>query len=278
MAYIDKKPGVIVPRPVEGTAVGEDAVEVLLPDMISIPAGSFYMGTSEDQIKRLVRIEEWAEWYDRDLFVNEVPLQRVELPAYEIARIPVTNLEYQRFVWDTNHDVPNGWLGFRFALNTEVHPVTGISHLDAQAYCRWISERLGGEFRLPTEAEWERASRGDLDARLYPWGDAFDPWRCNTKINRLHNPSQVGEFSPGGDSPWGGVDMVGNVWEWTSSRFMPYPYNPKDGREEPGDEVPFVIRGGAWYYSHRLARCASREGAHPKSVSPALGFRLARSV
>jgi len=254
------------------------AVNVIPPEMVLIPAGDLIMGISDEQIQRLVDREEWAEeWYNRDLFLVEQPQHRLHLPAYEIARAPVTNIEYYQFVWETGHRVPRAWIGFAYLEGTEQHPVTGVSRLDALAYCKWLSDILGSEYRLPSEAEWERAARGD-DARIYPWGNEFDPWRCNTAASGRRSTSRVGEYSPGGDSPWGVVDLSGNVWEWTSSLLKPYPYQPDDGREDPDGGGEYVIRGGAWYYSHKLARCSCRESARPDYVSPSLGFRLARSI
>ncbi len=253
------------------------------PELILIPEGDFIMGTSDDQIRTLViQEEDWAlEWYEKDLFQIEQPQHIVHLPAYEIARFPVTNLEYHQFVWETGHRVPRGWIGFHYPESAANHPVVGISLNDALAYCQWLTERCkgqisGGAFRLPTEAEWERAARGS-DDRLYPWGNGFDPWRCNTAESGKRNTTAVGEYSPGGDSPWGVADMAGNVWEWTGSLLKPYPYRSQDGREDVKSKGEFAIRGGAWYYSHRLARCSAREGALPDFVSPALGFRLART-
>jgi formylglycine-generating enzyme required for sulfatase activity len=172
--------------------------------------------------------------------------------------------------------VPRDWIGFRFPEGTENHPVTGVSRLDALAYCQWLSEKLATEYRLPSEAEWERAARGD-DGRMYPWGDEFDPWRCNTVESGKRGTTAAGGYTPGGDSPWGANDMAGNVWEWTNSQLKPYPYMAGDGREEQIPGAVYVIRGGSWYYSRKLARCACREGAISIFISPSLGFRLART-
>jgi len=249
------------------------------PEMIIIPEGEFIMGISNDQVWELYnREEEWAiEWYERDLFRVEQPQHRLHLPAYEIGKYPVTNAEYHLFIWNTGYRVPKGWIGFRHPESQENHPVVGVSKIDALAYCEWLSGETGIKYRLPTEAEWEKAARGD-DDRLYPWGSDFDPWRCNTSDSGKRSTTPVGEYAPSGDSPWGLCDMAGNVWEWTASRMKPYPYRPDDGREEPGEGDNWVIRGGAWYYSHKLARCTAREGAVATFASPSLGFRLARSI
>jgi formylglycine-generating enzyme required for sulfatase activity len=151
-----------------------------------------------------------------------------------------------------------------------------VARADALEYCRWLHAQTGLAYRLPTEAEWEQAARGD-DGRIYPWGNEFDPWRCNTVESGKRRTTEAGEYSPAGDSPFGLADIAGNVWEWTSSKLQPYPYRPEDGREDPRGSGKFAVRGGAWYYSRKLARCSSREGVLENYISPALGFRLART-
>jgi len=259
-------------------AVDPTTSKVKLPVMITVPASSFLMGTSDEDITRLqLKESEWAyDWSDNDLFENEQPQHEIALPTFEIAQNPVTNAEYFLFTWDTGHRLPKGWVGIRFADDTGNHPVTGVSRNDALAYAKWLSDRSKLKFRLPSEAEWERAARG-TDGRIYPWGHTFDPWRCNTAESMKKGTTPVGLYSQGGDSLCGCVDMVGNVWEWTSSVFMPYPYNPADGREEIKPGVKYVIRGGAWYYTRKMARCAAREALLPDHTSPSLGFRIART-
>jgi formylglycine-generating enzyme required for sulfatase activity len=250
--------------------------------MIRIPEGPFTMGLSEEQVLFLLRSEDWAEewqeWYDNDLFLVEQPQHIVYLPEYYIAQYPVTNADYFAFVWQTGYRMPRTWSGFYYPDGTADHPVTGVSRQDVLAYIEWLNRQTGLNYRLPTEAEWEKAARGDMDARIYPWGDEFGLWRCNTKESGKFSTTPVGSYSPSGDSPYCVADMVGNVWEWTSSLFRPYPYNPNDGRETPNDNEKYVVRGGSWYYSRKLARCTVREGVIATYASPALGFRLALSA
>ncbi len=248
------------------------------PAMLPIPAGKFLMGTSLENIRHLqIKEAEWAyDWTDSDLFAAELPQHTVDLPAFEIAQFPVTNLEYYTFIWDSGYRIPRAWVGYTYPDGMEHHPVVGISKLDAEAYIHWINRKNEDSFRLPTEAEWERAARGE-DGRIYPWGDTFDPWRCNTAESAKKSTTPVGEYSPSGDSLCGAADMVGNVWEWTQSLFMPYPYIPNANREEVKPSGRYVVRGGSWYYTRKLARCAVREGVLPEHLSPLIGFRLARS-
>ena len=252
--------------------------KIKTPPMLLVPAGKFLMGTSDDDIKRLqLKESEWAyDWYDNNLFDNEQPQHVVSLDEFEIAQYPVTNQEYHVFVWDMGYRLPKGWTGFTFPEDMDNHPITSISKIDAEAYIKWLNAKLGEHFRLPTEAEWERSARG-VDGRIFPWGNTFDPWRCNTVESLKKTTTPVGSYSPSGDSICGAADMVGNVWEWTSTLFRPYPYRADDGREEKKPGERYVMRGGAWYYSRKLARCASREGMTENHISQATGFRLART-
>lgn len=260
-------------RVIESAAAG-----IPLPEMVQVPAGEFLMGTSDEQVMMLYLREAWAEeWRDEGNFYIEQPMHIVELPDFEIGKYPITNLEYYRFVWDINYRIPRGWSGFRYPEGYEKHPVVGITFHDAMAYIDWLNKKTNREYRLPTEAEWERAARG-VDGRIYPWGEEFDPWRCNTLESGLERTTPVDSYVPAGVSPAGVVGMTGNVWEWTCSRLLPYPFQPDP--EPPADNrmVGYVVRGGAWYYSRKLARCAARESYLPDFLSPALGFRLARSL
>ena len=257
---------------------GEEKLNYRLPNMISIPGGPFLMGTSPDDIVQLqLKESDWAyDWYDNDLFVSEQPQQQVEGAPFEIAQYPVTNYEYNLFVRDTAYRLPRGWAGFTYPTETGNHPVVGVSKTDVEAYIRWLNQQSGSSFRLPTEIEWERAARG-TDGRIFPWGNVFDPWRCNTSDSVKRGTTPVGSYSPGGDSPYGIADMVGNVWEWTSSVFRPYAGNEGEERSILPGVVRYVIRGGSWYYSRKLARCAAREGMDPNMLSNSIGFRLARN-
>lgn len=249
-----------------------------IPEMIVIPAGPFFMGTSDAQIQKLLEEEDWAqEWYSSDLFQLEQPQHQITLPSFEIAKFPITNLDYYMFVYNTGHRVPKNWVGFLYLEGQAEHPVVNVSIQDAYAYCEWLNQQSGSHYRLPSEAEWEKAARG-IDGRIYPWGEAFDPWRCNTIESGKRMTTPVGSYSPGGNSIYGVADVAGNVWEWTTSHLQAYPYKPDDGRELPSNKGKCVVRGGAWYYTRKLARCAAREGVLMDYISPATGFRLARSI
>jgi formylglycine-generating enzyme required for sulfatase activity len=159
------------------------------------------------------------------------------------------------------------------AYNHPAQPVVGITWHEARAYCAWLSGQSRQAFRLPTEAEWEAAARG-REGRRYPWGPGFDPARCNTFETHVRATTPVGVF-PGGDSPEGVADLVGNVWEWTGSIYSPYPYRAGDGREDPQDaKARRVLRGGSWYDGRDSARSAYRGDDIPDSRYNDLGLRL----
>ena len=176
----------------------------------------------------------------------------------------------QPFWWDEQQERSN-------------HPVMGVSWFEAAAYCRWLTERLrsqdtlpeplptflrekGYVVRLPTEAEWEKAARGD-DGRQWPWGNEFQSQLCNSSESDLGGTTPVGIY-PAGASPCGCLDMAGNVWEWTNTLSRDYPYRAEDGREDPEAEGSRVLRGGSWNYYQRYARCAFRSGNHPDYSPP----------
>lgn len=252
---------------------------VKLPMLIEVPAGEFLMGTSDENIKLLPWKEsDWAdEWSDPAFFAAEQPQHRVSLPAFQIAEFPVTNADYQIFIRDMGHRLPCTWTSFTFRDGTGNHPVVGVSKNDAEAYIEWLNKKTGMDLRLPTEAEWERAARGE-DGRLFPWGNLFDSWRCNTAEGFKKGTTPVDFYSPGGDSPYGVADMIGNVREWTQSPFMPYPYDLQATANNDKAKGRFVVRGGAWYYTRKLARCAAREGIMENHLFPSIGFRVARSL
>jgi hypothetical protein len=177
-------------------------------EMVRIPAGEFLYGKKKEKII---------------------------LDEYWIDRTPVTNAEYARFVAAAGHETPKHWQG-QMPLDTIAdHPVGYVSWHDAKAYADWAG------LRLPTEQEWEKAARG-TDGREYPWGNEWRDDHCNTSASRIRATTPVGRFSPQGDSPYGCVDMAGNVREWTvaHTRFLFF--------------IDRVVRGGSWYHFRSLAR------------------------
>jgi formylglycine-generating enzyme required for sulfatase activity len=264
-----------------------------LPDepclgFVEVPAGPFVIGTREEDIPAL--LEEYGgqqEWYER-----EVPQHQLELPTFYIARYPVTHAQYAVFVRETGHKPPTAevdserpyeWQEGSYPPRRANQPVVLVTWYDALAYCRWLMEKLrewegtpeplshllregGWVVTLPSEAQWEKAARGG-DGRLFPWGNEFDAAKCNMGETGIGDTSAVGMF-PAGASPYGVLDLSGNVWGWTRSLWgedfakpsFKYPYDAADGREDldaPGG-VLRVLRGGAFYNDRRLVRCAYR--------------------
>jgi formylglycine-generating enzyme required for sulfatase activity len=253
-------------------------------DFVRIPASDFTMGSSRTS--------------DAQAHDDEMPAQKLRVSDYYLMRNPVTNAQYARFMQATSHRAPLFWKNGCLPSGKEDHPVVGVSYYDAIAFCAWAAKATGLPVRLPTEPEWEKAARGSK-ALLYTWGNDWKKGVCNSSEERLNDTSPVGRFSPQGDSPYGIADMGGNVQEWCSSLFGPYPYNPADGREayvydlenkellpvwlETGctsmpesDEASLgksVIRGGSWRETKFQARCAYRSWAAPMHRSDDTGFR-----
>jgi len=229
------------------------------PELILIPAGEFLMGSDPSR--------------DEEARDDEQPQHTVYLADYYIARTPVTNAQYAPFVEATLRELPRHWENREPPAGREDDPVVYVTWYDAMAYCRWLAEATGKIYRLPSEAEWEKAARG-TDGRIYPWGDeAPDESRCNFNDLRT-GTTPVGQYSPKGDSPYGCVDMAGNAWEWTRSLHQGYPYDPGDGRESPDAGSIRVLRGGSFYSYERGVRCAYRHRFYPDLTDGSSGFRV----
>jgi formylglycine-generating enzyme required for sulfatase activity len=245
---------------------GDPRLDPLRPAMQLVPEGSFRMGMREEDVAGVAREFDIPE----DWLRKACPQHRVELAPFEIARFPVTNGEWACFLERSGGgELPAGWRGARPAPERANHPVWGISCEAALAYCAWLSRETGLRYRLPTEAEWERAARG-LDGRAYPFGDAFDPRCANTREAGVGDTTPVGAF-PGGVSPCGALDMAGNVEEYTGTLYRLYPDSPTRDDDEGSYRV---TRGGCFALDGDLARCDRRHGT---PFAAAVGFRLARS-
>jgi len=219
------------------------------PQMVNILAGKFLMGSTEEQSAKAIR-----DGLDRNRVEWEQPQHTIELSEYSVGKYPITNREYQVFLRDTKFRPPNDWESDQFPTEKGNHPVINVSWNDANTYCKWLSEKSGKYYRLPTEAEWQKAARGE-HGHVYPWGNDFFSKKANTDQAKIGNTYDVGKFSPQRDSPYGCADMVGNVWEWTSSLWgknprnpsFKYPYNANDGREDlnAGNDFLRVLCGGS---------------------------------
>jgi formylglycine-generating enzyme required for sulfatase activity len=223
-------------------------------DWVEVPAGAFRYGEKQQTIK---------------------------LPAFHIARYPVTNSQFRCFIDDPQGYADDRWwqgLAGRTERPAESrwdhanHPRETVSWFEAMAFCRWLSQMLGYEIRLPSEQEWEKAARG-TDGREFPWGE-FEPGHANIDETAGHDgPHYLAQTSaagiyPQGASPWGCHDMAGNVWEWCLSKY------DEPGDTNPGVDVRRVVRGGSWNYSRHGARCACRYDDDPDYRDFNLGFRV----
>jgi formylglycine-generating enzyme required for sulfatase activity len=251
----------------------------LLPEFCAIPASPFLIGSKETELSALAK----AYSGTRESYREEAPQHTLCLPAFAIARTPVTNALYARFVAATNARPPILWRGQEPPEELREHPVVDISWEEARAYCAWLTLQLQVDsgaspsytYRLPTEAEWEHAARGN-DGRRFPWGETWQPAWANTRETALGQTQAVGSYSAGA-SRYGCLDMAGTVWEWTSSLDRLYPYDPHDGREDPTTPGRRILRGGCYANPHGYARCACRFRMPPSMHNEFLGFRLVRT-
>jgi formylglycine-generating enzyme required for sulfatase activity len=250
-------------------------------EWIAIPAGEFIMGSSNAQIRHVKQVDtEYSdEWLER-----EQPQRTVYLSEYTMAKYPVTNRQFKAFVEDTGYRTEREldglcksvWYKLREGPLDERldHPVTCVTRADALAYCKWFSENTGITIGLPTEAQWERAARGD-GGHVWPWGNEFDEAKCNIAGR---GTTCVGSY-PEGISPYGVMDCAGNVWEWCHDWFATDYYHNAPLRDPrgPTDGEYYVVRGGSWYRGRRSA-CSVRTTARFRHYIACytFGFRVAR--
>lgn len=254
------------------------------PQMVKIPAGKFLMGSTYEQIAEATK-----DGADSDWIKNEMPQHYVQLSEYFIGKYPITNREYQAFIRDTKYKSPQGWDGDEFPVGKGSHPVVNVSWVDAIAYCKWLSQKSGKYFRLPTEAEWEKAARWNIshakeggnsgEPLIFPWGNKFDSQKANTDEAYIGDTTEVGNFSPDGDSPYGCADMAGNVWEWCNDWLDEYKYKNSDKEiiNPQGNQTgkSRVLRGGSFGDDLWSARTAGRYGDLLSLFSWYYGFRVA---
>ncbi|MBK8618198.1 MAG: formylglycine-generating enzyme family protein, partial [Anaerolineales bacterium] len=205
---------------------------------------------------------------------DEKPQHSVMVDAFWIDQTEVTNAMYAKCVAANQCDPPNETKSYTrpsYYGNSEFdnYPVIYVSWNDALAYCSWAGREL------PTEAQWEKAARG-TDGRIYPWGEDISCDKANYQRNCDGDTSPVKNY-PNGVSPYGAYDMAGNVWEWVSSLYQPYPYDANDGREDLSSSSSRVLRGGSWSYGNYLVRSALRYRVDPAVTYGIVGFRCSRS-
>ena len=257
--------------------VGDPRVDPVVPTMVDVPAGTFGMGIDVDEVDRVVA--EWAPLgVEREWILKEAPRHRVTVAAFRIGRYPVTNEQFLAYVQAiAPRERPSAWGHGTFPLGAANQPVYTVSPSEADAYCAWLSQHTGRRFRLPSEAEWEYAATGG-DGRQYPWGDEWDPSLANTAELGPLTTTPVG-LHPGGASPFGVMDMAGNVEEYVADDYRPYPGAALIADDLVATYGPSyrVARGGSFARHGDLARCARRHGWY-HSAHYAMGFRVAETL
>jgi len=223
-------------------------------NMVLIPAGEFTMGKNSPNP---------TDWQ---------PEHKVSIDAFYMDKYEVTNKQYYEFCKETKNPLPEFWglSQFKCSLDYPDHPVVGISYIDADKYARWAGKRL------PTEAEWEYASRGGLPNSNFPWGDQID----STLVNygkRYKTTLKVGSFKPNG---YGLFDITGNVWEWTSDYYGDdyYSNSPLHNPKGPTSGRFKVIRGGSWHSGAMCVQTYYRNGLSPSWIDFAVGFRCVKNI
>ena len=238
------------PTPTPSVGPGTNA------DLITITGGSFLMGRPSGP-------------------PQETPPHAVTVPPFRMDRTEVSNSEYADFVREASHPPPTHWAGSRPPFGQELWPVVNVSFDDASAFASWRSKRDGLSYRLPTEEEWEYAARNGDRSDLYPWGP---DWKENAAVVREATPAPVGSRTEG-KNRWGVADLVGNVWEWTSSKTSLYPGNT--ALVPTGIRDWITIRGGCYVSDPGKAdapvTACMRDFVPPTTKTTLLGFRLVRN-
>jgi formylglycine-generating enzyme required for sulfatase activity len=234
------------------------------PGMIFIPGGEFSRGRGYD----------WPDtrlaWYPNPL-KDDTPVRKVYVNPFTMDEAEVTNERYAVFAKATHHKVPYHWFKGEIPKGQEKHPVVNVSWDDAVGFCSWEGKRL------PTEAEWERASRGLAEGRMYPWGDE------NPTAKRAVYGLDTGaaDVCSKERNYFGLCDMIGNVWEWTADWYGRNYYEVSPDRDPPGPAqgIYRVLRGGSWFDQPPLfLTCSYRSWARPAERSPTIGFRCVRPL
>jgi formylglycine-generating enzyme required for sulfatase activity len=261
-------------------------IDECLQRMVRVPAGEFLMGSDDaDKDERPVHpvfvdefylaahpvtIAEYA-WFVRESGYRPIAIR--DLPALVAPEYREAFREIAlRYVWKDGHP-PEG---------LDNHPVTLVQCVDAVEYCRWLSQKTGKSFRLPTEAEWEKAARGGLASGRYPWGDDIDPSRANflpdSSLKAKRGTQPVGTYPCNGYQLF---DMAGNVWQWVSDWYDPEYYAFSEHRNPQGPPIGRFrcVRGGSWVNDDvSFLRCGHRQEVPADTYAYSIGFRVAHSA
>jgi formylglycine-generating enzyme required for sulfatase activity len=270
-----------------GPALRAEADAELVPEVVWIAPGTFVAGSDAAEREAAYRLDEAAYGHsvtrERGWYDGERARGQVALDGYFITRNLVTNRQYAEFVEATGHPVPEvdretwedyglihayertlayQWSAGEPPAGKDDHPAVLVSHADALAYAGWLSEATGRSWTLPTELQWEKAARGN-DGQRFPWGDGFEPERLNSHDLGPFATMPVGSF-PAGASPFGVLDMAGQVFEWTFT---------ETGRGK------YLVKGGSWDDKGcGICRPAARHSRPAGLKHVLVGFRLVREL
>jgi sulfatase modifying factor 1 len=262
-----------------GRILGLLGESCITPDtLVLIPSGEFIRGSEEEHA-----------------YNNEKPVRSIHLDVFEMGVYPVTNFEFSRFLEAQGYQQPEYWdkEGWEWLKEEKISeprywqdrkwnlpnfPVVGVNWYEANAYTQWLStvSVTGASYRLPTEAEREKAARG-TDARTYPWGNRFDVELCNSRESGFDCTSPVGLY-PLGKSPYECQDMAGNVLEWCMDWYEKeyYKNSPQKNPRGPESGVGRVVRGGGWGFIDGRCRASCRDYGRPGGRVRLLGFRVSK--
>lgn len=243
------------------------------PTLKHIPGGITKLGTNE------------KEKYT----INEIAECSINIHDFWLSENPITLEQYLFYLINSKSDesklIPDNWISVEWLIENRNHPVTNVSYYDANSYCFWLTEYLrklevikqNQTFRIPTEAEWEKVCRG-INQTIFPWGDNFEKGLCNVKSSGHLQTTEVGFYDKSGNYEC--FDLIGNVWEWTSSLWGTAPskasYMTYDNfiPEHFDNNDYFVVRGGAYYFDDECSNCVTRNRRHPNDKHSGGGFRI----
>ena len=268
-----------VERYVAGQLLGlraDPRINTLEPEMLIVPGANVTLGLAPEEIDKVV--EEYqhygvlAEWIEK-----ETPTFAENIKTFKLAKYCVTNQEYREFLEDSGYDgFPTTWEYGIYKAELANHPVHTLSAADADQYCKWLAEKTGRNYRLPTEAEWEYAATGGKGFE-FPWGNTFEADHANTVESGILRSTPVGIF-PKGAGLFGQMDLAGNVEEYVAENYHAYPGAQlivDDLLEKEGDYR--VARGGSFTRFRDLARTRRRHGRYSSSLY-VMGFRVAETI
>lgn len=272
-AWTNQQPddAAVVPSPTASSAAGPNKPAAAAPAtsiLDACPAPPVF-DVSLDLDKQTVHVP-FGQFVMGDRNIKNQEEFTVTVDAFDMDKFEVTNIQYSRFIAAAGVDPPDGWIGGSYPAGAAFAPVVNVTWDQAQEYCNWAGKRL------PTEAEWEYAC-GGAESLIYPWGNQWNPANANTELSTCDAAVPIGSYLTIGSSPFGAADLVGNVDEWTSSRYLPYPYSPLSESDVSEGDAIRSFRGGSWQSPVLQSQCAMRANALHDMYFDTVGFRCVRT-